>query len=413
MRGRVVGVKAWRRSIAAVVAVAAVAAAFASLPAANAAKAPIQILTVIDQTGATSYLGKADLAGVASAVTYFNNKGGIDGHKIVNTVVSDNGNPVTSASVLDKYLASNPAPTYVFAGSFSTISGALQPILSAAHILAWSFGDGNNACEFQAAAKCGGFFTLSPTAAVEVTQALGYLKAHHFKSIGIIQDLRDTSIVETQFFQQLAPKYGIKLYLQTFPASTVDLTPEMSALKSDGVPEVWSETIGPETGYVLNARAGLNWNVPITFDVSGASSTITAYVPKSEWSNQTTEQAFSDVIQTNQKRYPGIKLMLANNPSAVGTGGFGGSPLNIAAYGWEAIDLLNLVISHTHSLNEKVNQKWLERIPKKDQVTGISALSHSYKYSPSDHETTGWTPSDYSIVPLSTTNNQGFLVPSS
>ena len=35
--------------------------------------------------------------------------------------------------------------------------------------------------------------------------------------------------------------------------------------------------------------------------------------------------------------------MLANNPSAVGTGGFGGSPINIAAYGWDAIDELNLV----------------------------------------------------------------------
>ena len=215
--------------MAALCATVGIAAALGTTTAAQASKSPITILTIVDTTGATSYLGKADLAGLDAAITYYNKHGGIDGHKIHQVVESDNGNPVTSATVLQKYLASNPKPTYIFPGSFSTIAGALQPIISQAKILSWGFGDGNSACEFNAAVKCGGFFSLAPAASVEVNQALKYFKSKGWKKVGIIQDLRDTSIVETQYLQQLAPKYGIKLYLQTFPASTVDLTPEMSA----------------------------------------------------------------------------------------------------------------------------------------------------------------------------------------
>jgi hypothetical protein len=164
---------------------------------------------------------------------------------------------------------------------------------------------------------------------------------------------------------------------------------------------------------LLNARAALNWTVPVIFDVSGASSTITAYVPKSEWSLNTTEEAFSDVLPADSKHYPGLKQMLASNPGAIGTGGFGGSPINIAAFGWDAIDLLDDAVSHTHSLNEKVNQKWLEHIPKNARITGHNALSSRYLYTASNHEGLGWGPNDFSVVPLGVTNNQGFLVPNS
>jgi branched-chain amino acid transport system substrate-binding protein len=371
----------------------------------SSSKDPVKILAILDMTGPTKFLGTADKAGLDAAVTYLNKNGGIDGRKVELNVVSDNGDPTTSVTTFLKQIQSNGKPTFCFCGSYSSISAALQPVATRNKVLAWAFGDGNFACASDAAAKCGPFFSINSRPEVYVQQQVAYMKQKGYTKIGIIADQRDTSVTESAIQKKQFPAAGLQPTFVQTPAKTVNVLPQMSKLKSAGVQAVFAEQIGPATGYVLQARKKLGWNVPVIFDISGSSSAITTLAPKSLWGDNASMQIFSTLDPS--KDYPGTKLMVDNNPSAKTTGGFGGQPVNVAAFGWDALMLVNAAISGTHSLDAVTNQKWLET--HQVTLTATKGLQASHKFSAADHENSGWVPDDYAIVPVSPVGEAGFL----
>lgn len=374
---------------------------------ASASSEPVNVLAVLDMTGATKYLGTADKAGLDAAVTYLNGHGGIDGHKVQLEVISGNGDPTTAATVLIKYLSSHPKPTFLLAGSFSSITAALQPIATRNDIVSAGYGNVNHACRQNAAEKCGPFFVTNVGPDVLNDKAVEYFTSEGYDTVGVIQDQRETSVTESKGLQQVLPGAGIRAEYVTTPAKSINYTPQMNKLKAAGVDVVWAEQIGPAVGYVLDARQKLDWNVPIVFDISGASSDITNLAPKSQWSDHASMEIYSDT-NPEATNYPGRDLMLSSNPDAKQKGGFGGQPLNVAAPAWDALLQLDAAISATHSLDATVIQKWLEQnevpLPK------TRALVTTHKYTADDHENQGWTTKDLSIVPVRPVGDDGILV---
>jgi branched-chain amino acid transport system substrate-binding protein len=373
----------------------------------STSKDPVKVLGILDMTGPTKFLGTADKAGLDAAVAYLNKNGGIDGRKVELNVVSDNGDPTTSVTTFLKHIQSDGKPAFCFCGSYSSISAALQPVATRNKVLAWAFGDGNFACEHDAAAKCGPFFSINSRPEVYVQQQVNYLKSKGFTKVGIIADQRDTSVTESAIQKKLFPAAGIQPTFVTTPAKTVNVLPQMSKLKAAGVNAVFAEQIGPATGYVLQARKKLGWKVPLIFDISGSSSAITTLAPKALWGDDASMQIFS--MLDPSKDYPGRQLMLDNNPSAKGAGGFGGQPANVAAFPWDAMMLLNAAISGTHSLDPVTNQKWLET--NQVTLTATKGLQASHKFTADSHENSGWTPEDYAIVPVAPVGDDGVLKP--
>jgi hypothetical protein len=338
-------------------------------------------------------------------VTYLNKKGGIDGHKVELEVVTDNDDPTTSVTTLVKHIASKGKPTYLFGGSYSSIAAALQPVASRNKILSWSFGDGNFACKTNASEKCGPFFSINSLPVVQLTQAAQYFKSKGYKKIGIIDDQRDTSVTESATLKNLLPQMGLTPVFATTPAKTVDVTPQMSKLKAAGVDVVFSEQIGPACGYVLKARKKLGWDVPVVFDISGASSSITSVADEALWKDKTSMQIFSDTDAKQGSRYPGMQIMVDNNPSAKSPNGFGGQTINIAAFPWDSLMMLNASISGTHSLDPVVNQKWLET--HEVDYPDVRGLMANHKFTADTHENSGWEPKDYAIVPVAPVDETG------
>jgi branched-chain amino acid transport system substrate-binding protein len=377
----------------------------------SGSKDPVKVLAILDMTGPTKFLGVADKAGLDSAVAYLNKNGGIDGRKVDLEVVTDNGDPTTSVTTLVKYMASKGKPTYLFGGSYSSIAAAIQPVASRNKLLSWSFGDGNFACKTDASAKCGPFFSINSQPTVQLTQAAEYFKAKGYKKIGIIDDQRDTSVTESTTLKTLLPAQGLTPVFASTPAKTVNVTPQMSKLKAAGVDVVFSEQIGPAVGYVLQARKKLGWDVPVVFDISGASSSITSVADAALWKDKTSMQIFSNTDPKNASRFPGMQLMVDNNPAASQVkGGFGGQTINVAAFPWDAMMLLNATISGTHSLDPVVNQKYMETHELDDPAT--RGLMTTHKYTADTHENLGWQPQDYSIVPVAPVDKTGRLIDS-
>jgi ABC-type branched-subunit amino acid transport system substrate-binding protein len=372
-----------------------------------AAGKPITILFVADMTGPAQAIGKAMQAGLNAVVSYLNGKGGIDGHKIITATISDNSDVTTGVSQVTKYLSTNPAPTYVFPGDV-TVGTALQPLLSRDKIMAWGLGNGEkDNCYSNAAAKnCGPFFSVAGTFGIRMDEVVAYFKSKGYKKIGVIQDQRASSQSETALLQQLLPKANIQASYVTTPTSAVDLTPEMSQLKSDGVDAVWSEEVGAPVGYVLQARDKLSWTVPVIFNDSGSSSDITKLVPKSEWSDDAAE--LINAALNPSAKYPGRDLMLKSNPSALQSGGFGGEPLSVAAWVWEGVMLLDDAVSATHSLDATTNQKYLEAHSISDP--NAAALFTTAKFTANNHVNVGMTEKDYEILPVAPIGTNGELM---
>jgi ABC-type branched-subunit amino acid transport system substrate-binding protein len=370
-------------------------------------KDPVKVLAIFDMTGPTKYLGEADKAGLDAGVNYLNANGGIDGRKVEVEVVSDNGDPTTSVTTLTKHIASEGKPTFLFPGSYSSIAAALQPIATRNELLSWGFGNMREC----GADKCGPYFQITSLPEVQITQAVQHFKDKGYKKIGVIQDQRETSVVQTEELKKQLPGAGIEAEYVDFPANAVNLVPQMSKLKSAGVDAVWGEVIGQASGYVLDAREKLNWDVPTVLDISASSTGITAVSKESQWKNDVSMQIFSMIDPARKADYPGVQLMLDSNKPAIKKGGFGGQPANVAVYGWDAMMLLDQVITATKSLDPKVNQQWLEK-----QAEGVidpetRGLMTTHKYTAENHENQGWQPDDFSIVPVAPVGDDGLLVP--
>ena len=90
----------------------------------QASKAPIKVLWIGDTTGPLRVYGKVQLAGFEGAAAYYNAHGGIDGHKVIVSHVSDNGDPTTSVSVLLQQLEKG-TPTMLWWRTVGGTVGAL------------------------------------------------------------------------------------------------------------------------------------------------------------------------------------------------------------------------------------------------------------------------------------------------
>ena len=122
----------------------------------------------------------------------------------------------------------------------------------------------------------------------------------------------------------------------TVPPTAVDLTPEMSQLKSDGVQAVYGEVFLQPSGYALLARAKLGWNAPIVFDLAGSSLDLTKLAPIADVKNQTYEDIFYEMDPKDPSAgIPALRQYVTpydNDPD---------QPLDTFSVGWDQVVALN------------------------------------------------------------------------
>jgi branched-chain amino acid transport system substrate-binding protein len=356
----------------------------------QASKTPIKALWIGDTTGPLKMYGAVQLAGFEGAAAYYNAHGGIDGHKVIVSHVSDNGDPTTSVSVLLQQLAKG-TPTMLWGGSVGGTVGALIPVIAKKKVFTIAENDGDNQCAKNASTTCPTEWSMADRSIEPMLTLAQYYKSHGIKKVGLLQETDTLSEAETPDFIQALNKYGIAHSEVTFPATAVDLTPQLQELEGTKPQAVFMEGLGAPAGYTLTGRAKLNWNVPVTFDVAASSLDLTKLVPAADLKN-VYETAYAEEDPSDPS--PGIKNMLKYTKPY---GTVAGTALDVLTVGWDGLVDFNAAVK---AAGGKTDVNSLDaamlHIPSTDPNR---TYSRALGYTDNDHENVKATPKDFEILP--------------
>jgi branched-chain amino acid transport system substrate-binding protein len=353
------------------------------------------ILYIGDLTGPTKLFGEQDWRGLQASAAYWNARGGIAGHKIVLTSMSDNGDATTAVSDLLQYVSSHPKPDWVYGGSESDELEALIPVLKRENLMAGGLNDGTLECGSNAATNCPTAFWLGSTEAVETQAVANYMKAHGYKKVGLLEQVLAYTESEGASLQKALTADGISSTVATFPSTQVSLTPEVAKLKGQGADVLFVAALGAPAGYAADARADLNYNVPIVYDLASSSADLTKLIKASELHNTTEEIFRSNNASLN---LPGAAAFQAALKP------YGGVPadgaLDTLAFAWDDLVALHDAGQQAGSDSPSALEAAENNLNSAGQSDPLYLLDPHVKWTPSDHDNSAGTPADFYIVPV-------------
>lgn len=255
---------------------------------------PYRVTAIVAESGPLSAITTAEMQGLKAGAVYVDQHGGVLGHPMQITVQNDNLSPTTAASLLEQDISGGNVPNEVFAGTTSNETLAMVPILTAHKILSMQATVSNETINAKTHPYAFSLGPATPDAAATLAAAI-QSAFPHTKTVGIIigNDVNGTSLLDNE--RSALQALGLKIFVQTYdPTSTVDMTPQMEALKADNPDVLVASGFGPVAGYILEARAKLGWNVPVVGDASFSANPLPSMVPKADLTNVfiATEKSF-------------------------------------------------------------------------------------------------------------------------
>ncbi len=351
--------------------------------------APITILWIGDTTGPAKAYGAVQLAGVKGAADYFNERGGIDGHRVVVDAVSDNSDPAVAASLLTQRLSADP-PTMVWAGSTSIDSAPMIPILARHDVFAITLTDAGQ-CQGNAAQACPHEWALAVPSDVAPRAAVDWIEAQGFTKVGLLEPTTDYSATEAREVEKAAKAKGIAVQSASFPPTAVDLTPQMQALQAGGADVVFAEGIGAAQ-YAYAARAGLQWDVPMVFDPSASALDLTKLTSSDNLADSYQVTLFGQDASTH---VPALATMVEY---AGKHGEVTAIPLNVTSTGWDAVVALNAAVQQANgSLAVADLDRAMLDLPPTDP---LRTLTHELGFTEDNHANVRGPLDDYVVIPV-------------
>ena len=338
--------------------------------------------------------GTVDQASTAAAAKYWNAHGGILGHPIKVVVLNDNGDPSTAVSQLIQYLDSHPKPNMIEGGTSGIDSGGMPPLAKRDNLLDINVDDGGNQCSADAQSTCPTTFDPGPTAAYQQAPVAAWFIKHHYKKVGILQEEDAFSESETPLLQAALTKAGVKTYVASFAPTAVDVRPQISELKSDGVQAVYAEALAAAAGYegVGRSQLGLN-SLPFVYDYGAGSLDLTTIIPKGDLAN-----SYEGISDSTDPYFnmPGRRLLTHDCTATCWS-----QPYIVASFQWQDLVTLHDAAEQAGSIKQTALINALQHLDKKYQDDKLNMTSQGIEFTPSDHfDISPLADKAYEVVPV-------------
>jgi branched-chain amino acid transport system substrate-binding protein len=348
-------------------------------------KSSYKVLMVQSLTGPLGTIGSAEVQGMRAAAAVLNRSGGIQGHTVEISTKDDQGSPTVALSEMQSSLSSGGAPNLVFAGTSTTDTGPLIPLLTERKVLSI---EGSAADNILSPIKDPYNFSVTTTSAVAADSISSYVKQHAGKAkIGILS----AADAYGQAFEQAQAASFTSDHLNfvtgSYSDTDLNLAPDLTRLKSEGAQYLVFEGFGAQSGYVLKARAAIGWKAPALGGTAVSSSDLSMLVSKSALNGVELQIFNVNKYISTAKRPAGLATFL----SSVGSLGAISQPLDDYSYGYDALMLASLAAKQASSIS---------LTPMVNALTHLStAGSHPYVTYPTET----FTPTNhYMNVPVAT-----------
>lgn len=244
----------------------------------NAAK-PYRVLVLggLSAQGALGINASTSVLSAQAGGQTANENGGILGRHVEVTVADDKADPTTAVTLVRDAINSDTPPDVIMNSGPSQVSAATLPIISQAGILSFNIGPTPTSSDPSAFPLN---FDISAGAAEHVAGLVNYFKEQGYKSVGILHG--SSSYGET--YGHLAADgftaAGFQvLGNQEYDVASLDMTPQLEALRAKKPDVLALDAYGAPLGYVLQGIQKLGWNVPMAGNVSVAATGLVSSPP--------------------------------------------------------------------------------------------------------------------------------------
>lgn len=232
---------------------------------AQTASTPIRIGVVVSRTGPASSLGIPEENGVKLRVDQINAAGGINGRRVELRSEDDESRPDRAAEVTRALLAGFK-PHAIVGSSIVATCNAMKPITEEAKVPQWCLSGLPMPASYP-------FFFVGYA---EPGWVLGdvpitWMKKRGFNRVGCIATDDGSGQTITKAVQgAIAAAGGMTYVSETFAASDVDITPQLTKLRGK-VDIIYGCTTGKQVVTILQGMRQLGMNVPVFLGAGNAS----------------------------------------------------------------------------------------------------------------------------------------------
>jgi branched-chain amino acid transport system substrate-binding protein len=258
----------------------------------------LKVGAVISESGALDTLGVTELAAIQAAVSYYNEKGGIDGYKLQLTVANDQSTPSLAATAVRKLIQQNGAQV-IIGPDDQGLTAAAAPIAIAAHVPMLQMGGNWPITGLTGSESTSEVFPVIPDTNTLVINALyeQILKPQHYTKVGVLLDNTSYSLAFQGPIAAAAKQDGFTVTTQVMPFGSSDATAQaLNLLKTHPDIIVVGSPPGPDSVTSIKAIRDQSPTMPIFVDQASASTAFAAAVGAPDLGNvDIIEPATSDV----------------------------------------------------------------------------------------------------------------------
>lgn len=228
---------------------------------------PFNVLVVSNLSSGAGPANAAFVQGMKAAANSIDDQGGILGHKIQFTVRDTGGDNTQAVTLVTQMLQSSPPGggtwNFIQSGATSDEQLAELPTVSKYKVPGIAVESDPKLATFPY------HWIEGVNISASIKTITDYMKAQGYNKVGFFYQNNAIGTASEAAVGPALQSAGITELKVSYPATAVDLTPQMQqmqALHPDAV--LATAQSGPWIGYVLKARAALDFNVPFVGDAS-------------------------------------------------------------------------------------------------------------------------------------------------
>ena len=308
---------------------------------------PFNVLVVSNLSSGAGPANAAFVQGMEAAGDAINSGGGILGHKIAFTTRDTGGDNTQSVTLVTQMLQSKPAGggtwNFIQSGATSDEQLAELPTVTKYKVPGIAVESNPKLATFPY------HWILGVNISTMMQTIAAYMKSQGYQKVGFFYQNNAVGTAGEAVVGPALSGAGIQEVKVSYPASAVDVTPQMQQMQAQHPDAVLATAqSGPWIGYVLKAKAALNFNVPFVGDAtfSGADAYTIAGadlvkgVKYYQWN--------IDLFVPPAQETPAVKKFrtyLAKQTSAYT------QPMHQYAAGWDAIYFMKIAAEQAKSLD--------------------------------------------------------------